>query len=152
MKAFIKENIVYINNKLSFTVEDSSIWLSKEKCKIKDAFGNVVINFIIKHHFIEFSEIIFLINNINSKYKFFYNKNEMYWRFEESKYSLKEKPFSYRVTFYKNSEQIGYMDKNSFWQSYLDHMSFTFTTEIIEEVELCLLLHVIHSRYFPKGD
>ncbi|HLV45998.1 MAG TPA: hypothetical protein VKY32_03040 [Flavobacterium sp.] len=148
-KAFIRQNDVYINNNLSFSIHHSSIWFGREKCKLLDAFGNILLEFKIKHCFLKPTQITFISNGINPKYRFYNSKNELYWQTENTKYHIQQKRFLNQITFLKNNKEIGTMDKNSFRVSYADYKSFTFSTKDNEEVELCLLLYVIHQCYFP---
>lgn len=152
IEAYIKQNEIYINNNLSFTINNSDVWFGKENCELLDAFGNVLLNFVVKHRFLRATKFDIKQNNINNKYELVYSNNDLFWNFQGTKYHIRKKRFSVRIDFFKNEEKIGTTNKNSIRVSYLDTMQFTFTTDNIEEVELCLLLFVIHSVLFNNDD
>jgi|SRR5690554_83949 len=152
INASIKQNEIYINNNLSFTINNSHVWFGKERCELLDVFGNVLLNFVVKHRFLRTTKFDVKQNNINNKYELVYSNNDLFWNFQGIKYHIRRKCFSVRVDFFKNGEKIGTTDKKSIRVSYLDIIQFTFTTDNIEEVELCLLLFVIHSVLFNNDD
>lgn len=152
IKATIKQDKVYIDNSLSFKIEFSNIWLGKEKVRLLDAFGNVLLSYIIRHRYFSTTKLDVIENNIDSRFQLCYIKKDVFWTLQNSKYYVRKKTFSIQRDFFRNEELIGIIDKNPFLISYLDEINFSFTTDNIQEVELCLLLFVIHSTLFNNDE
>lgn len=152
--AITKGNKFYINNQFLFEIKYVRKWLfAKEKYQLIDAFDNLQLFFYVTHG-LGCSKIVFIQNNLSRSYEFVQNKNSFYWTSSGNKYYIKQPfSFSYRIEFYKDDELIGSSLKNSFWKSYLDEMQFSFKDDVtIEEIELYLILYVMHSVYFGFGD
>src|SRR5690554_7413635 len=76
INASIKQNEIYINNNLSFTINNSHVWFGKERCELLDVFGNVLLNFVVKHRFLRTTKFDVKQNNINNKYELVYSDPE----------------------------------------------------------------------------
>lgn len=152
INASIKRNEVYIDNKLFFKIHRSDVWFGKEKCKLLDPLGNVLLYCRIKYPFYGAAKFDVIQNNINTIYTLVYTKKDLFWDVQGTKYHVKKKAFSFRRDFFRNEELIGTTDKKNFRVSHLDEINFSFTTDNIEEVELCLLLFVIHSTLFNNDE